>query len=98
MPADKRLSDLLLRWEELQGKGQPASVEELCREAPELLDELRRCVAALQRMKPALEVGALAPTAGGSSSARTDGSDPSTPIPPAAVPGYEILGVLGRGG
>jgi eukaryotic-like serine/threonine-protein kinase len=98
MAADERLGDLLLRWEELQARGQSVSTEELCREAPDLLDELRRCVEVLQRMKPALDVPARAETVDQSSSERTAASDPSDPVPPAAVPGYEILGVLGRGG
>jgi serine/threonine-protein kinase len=35
-------SDLLLRWQEAREEGQELSAEELCRDQPELLDELRR--------------------------------------------------------
>ena len=43
-----RVADLLLRWEELSERGEPVTPEELCRDCPELLDELRRRVRALQ--------------------------------------------------
>jgi hypothetical protein len=42
MISDPRVSDLLLEWEERQEKGSPVSVEELCRDCPHLLDEVRR--------------------------------------------------------
>lgn len=42
------IDDLLDRWEELRELGQPISAEELCREHPELLPELRRQIQALE--------------------------------------------------
>ncbi len=42
MLTEERLEDLLLRWEELQQQGRPVTAEELCRDCPELLGELRR--------------------------------------------------------
>ena len=39
--ADDRLDALLLRWEDLAEQGVLASPEELCRDCPDLLDELR---------------------------------------------------------
>src|SRR5262249_20514563 len=56
-----RVEDLLLRWEELSERGEPVSPEELCRDCPELLDELRRRVSALQDLNAAL--GGPSPTA-----------------------------------
>ena len=50
MPTVPQLPDLLLRWEELRDQGQDATPEELCRDCPEHLDELRRRIAALQAM------------------------------------------------
>ncbi len=54
MSTDSQLSDLLLEWEERHEQGSPISVEELCRDCPQLLDEVRRKVAALQAMNPLL--------------------------------------------
>jgi tetratricopeptide (TPR) repeat protein/tRNA A-37 threonylcarbamoyl transferase component Bud32 len=47
---DPRLADLLLRWEELQGTSPGPSAEELCRDCPELVEELRRRVAVLRQL------------------------------------------------
>src|SRR4051812_15896654 len=98
MAADQRLSDLLLRWEELQEKGQPASVQELCRDAPQLLDELRRCVDVLQKMDPALRGTVAAGTVNENAAASKTGPGGASLLSQAGVPGYEILGELGRGG
>jgi D-alanyl-D-alanine carboxypeptidase len=46
-----RVEDLLLRWEELSERGESVTPEELCRDCPELLDELRRRVRALQALR-----------------------------------------------
>src|SRR5262249_58811650 len=88
MSAD-RLDELLLLWEERLAQGRPATPEELCRDCPELLDELHRRVRALQALNPALETTSPPATLGdpGPSGASRGG-----------VPGYEVLGELGRGG
>ena len=75
-----RVEDLLLRWEELSERGESVTPEELCRDCPELLDELRRRVRALQALDPALDAagasrrpdaaGRLGCTAPGASRAR----------------------------
>src|SRR5262245_56669943 len=82
--ADDRLDTLLLRWEELVEQGQPAAPEDLCRDCPDLLDELRRRIRALARVQEAL--GTTAP------------GDPGPVGDVPSVPGYEIEGELGRGG
>jgi hypothetical protein len=51
MSTDPRVSDLLLRWEELCEEGRPAPLEELCRDCPDLLPELRRRVRGLLTLR-----------------------------------------------
>src|SRR5205823_10987308 len=43
-----RLVDLLLLWEDRVARGEPADPAELCRDCPELLDELRHGIADLE--------------------------------------------------
>jgi serine/threonine-protein kinase len=54
---ETRVNDLLECWEELRERGTPPSVEELCADCPELLEEVRRRIAALQAMDSALDTG-----------------------------------------
>src|SRR5262245_50033478 len=89
-----RVEELLLRWEELSERGEPVTPEELCRDCPELLDELRRRMRALQALDPAL---GSPPTAHSGVSDTAPWAAPGLPRP-TNVPGYEILGELGRGG
>jgi serine/threonine protein kinase len=109
MSTNQRLSELLLQWEELHEQGRPASVGELCRDCPELADELRRRIAVLQAMPSVL--AAPLPRAGqatlavedrhANSLTRADPNRLDVDLPPARlpeVPGYEVVGELGRGG
>ena len=41
MSHESRLLDLVVEWEERRAAGQAASPEELCRDCPELLEELQ---------------------------------------------------------
>ncbi len=96
-PVDEgRLADLLSVWQAGQDQGRDTPPAELCRDCPELAAELERRIRALRQVNH---------FAGG-----VDGSyqtaptlDSKRPVPtrqpaPVAVPGYEIHGVLGRGG
>src|SRR5690242_8562676 len=47
MSGTVRVSELLLRWEELEEGGRPVSLRDLCAGCPEVLPELRRRVRAL---------------------------------------------------
>src|SRR5438552_3460830 len=42
MSLNARVLDLLLRWEEGREQDQPVTLEELCRDCPELLPEVRQ--------------------------------------------------------
>lgn len=99
------LADLLLRWEELRDEGQNPSPEELCTKCPELTEELRRRIQVLKRMDPVLETGSKPSKANADSTsmpAFKGGNDPLAAdlLRPAqtVVPGFRILGILGRGG
>ena len=93
-----RLGDLLLHWEDLREQGRPTAPEDLCRDCPELLDELRRRIRALQDLHPALDAPPGNTTVEARSSARTTAADEPGPPRTTAVPGYEILAEVGRGG
>src|SRR5262249_48827573 len=105
---------LLLRWQEQHEQGRSLSMQELCRDCPELAGPLAERIEALRRMnalapsstrtpvvaaKPLTEPAA----APGTGTLMTLGSRP-TPTDPApagagtVVPGYEVLGELGKGG
>src|SRR4051794_12017905 len=61
---ETRLSDLLIRWEELRELGQEVSIEEYCAGHPALADELKRRIMALRAMAP-LRTGPATVTAPG---------------------------------
>src|SRR5262249_57848801 len=94
-----RVEDLLLRWEELSERGEAVTPAELCRDCPELLDEVRRRVRARRAVDQALGAAGGSPTveARASSAGTTPGGEAGPPRT-TAVPGYEIRGELGRGG
>jgi serine/threonine protein kinase/tetratricopeptide (TPR) repeat protein len=79
---DPRIVDLLLRYEESQAQGHPPTPEEVCRDCPELLDRFRQHLQGLHRANARLGLAAA-------------GAAPAS-LPD--LPGYEILGELGRGG
>ena len=93
MSGESPVSDLLLRWEECRQQGRAVSAAELCADRPELLPELQRQIRALEAMGPVLV------TTGGMATVPAAGRESTVVVPKApAVPGYEILGELGRGG
>jgi WD40 repeat protein len=98
--ADDRLTQVLVRWEELRQRGHTASAEELCRDCPDLLPAVRGRIAALESMGRWLL--AAAPSAA-ETSARADGGtgpDDFGRLSPGAEPvrGYRLVEQIGRGG
>src|SRR5262249_26268888 len=52
-----QVSDLLLEWEEAREQGRSLSPEHLCRDHPALLPELKKRIAALEKLNPWLRIG-----------------------------------------
>ena len=50
MADQTRLDELLDQWEEAREEGQELTAEELCRDCPELLDEVKRQIEALRKI------------------------------------------------
>jgi serine/threonine-protein kinase len=104
--------ELVSRWQELRRQGKTVSPEELCAGCPERLEDVKRHLQAVGAMESflGLDAGAGAPNvppappAGNGEAAEATATLPPAPAPREAttpwpvVPGYEILGELGRGG
>jgi serine/threonine protein kinase/WD40 repeat protein len=94
MPDSEAFDELLDRWEEEFEQGRELSPEELCRDHPDYLDSARKYIRALKA------VGSGAAETGPSTEG--EGTLPGAPTSPRhgqpAIPGYEIIGELGRGG
>ncbi|HEY8505849.1 MAG TPA: serine/threonine-protein kinase, partial [Gemmataceae bacterium] len=85
------IDELLLRWEEALETDRPVSATELCRDRPELLGELQRRIALLQKVDGLLDLRR-------STAELSGGPHPEPPAPWPTVPGHEILGEVDRGG
>jgi serine/threonine protein kinase/predicted negative regulator of RcsB-dependent stress response len=95
MENDRRVQELLTRWEEGHRRGQPLTPEELCADTPELLPEVRRRCATILPPPP--------PEPGGTTTLPT--LPPSSPDPGdhpeslgASGVRYSRLAVLAEGG
>jgi tetratricopeptide (TPR) repeat protein len=104
------VSELVQRWARERKQGLAVTVEELCAATPELLGEVRERIEALRSMERLLGLSAEIPKTAGPDSipasdqatdswatmaAATSATSARTPV---QVPGYEVLGELGRGG
>src|SRR5262245_55997618 len=104
-----QLQDLMLRWQEVRQQGGCPAADELCASHPELLEELRRQVRAIESMEAILgmapgqdeaarpRVGSEWPDGERAVPCRPCNPDASA-VEQVAIPGYEILGVLDHGG
>jgi hypothetical protein len=92
MSTTEQVSELLLLWEELRDEGKSVSVEELCRDYPELTDVVRGRIRALEAVYRV--PNGLARQA----ETQAEGQGELRFLEPRAVPGYEILELLGHGG
>ncbi|MFO0841745.1 MAG: protein kinase [Gemmataceae bacterium] len=92
MSESRTVHRLLSAWEARRDQGEDVPAEELCRDRPELLEQVRGHIEALKAFD---EVGK---THDASQTIAANG--PAAPAGPRlpAVPGHEILGELGRGG
>jgi hypothetical protein len=85
---EARLSELVIRCEELHRQGRTVSAADLCADCPELLEDLQERLRVLRDLGPLLDT-----------STEIDRTDPSGVVAGGwAGEDYEILGELGRGG
>jgi WD40 repeat protein len=91
------LDELLSRWQQLQDAGHAVSLEELCADRPHALEALRNHLQAVASMTAFLGL-ADAPAGRGDTSSATGPPAANGRAAPRSVPGYEVLGELGRGG
>jgi hypothetical protein len=94
MPATGPIRILLDRYLDLRSRGEPVAAEDICRDAPELLADLRREIVALELMASTGELTQVTARGAPAVSPSTD----FTLSPGPAVGGYELLAELGRGG
>jgi serine/threonine protein kinase len=91
---ESALADLVSLWQRRRAEGKPATPTELCRDCPELLPELERRIAVLERMADLAD--------GKQETLTLDTLGPLQTVPGSAgwpeIPGYEILDEVGRGG
>lgn len=95
MALDPRIIELVIRYEELREQGRPATPEDLCRDCPELLDELRKNLLGLQEVDQLVQAPDAADYRTVSLVPRPDGPG-GDHLP--RVEGYEVLEELGAGG
>jgi WD40 repeat protein len=92
------VDELVLLWRERRAGGETVTPEELCAGRPDLAAPLRQRISDLERMEALLGVGATV-TAWPNGAEKTLAAPPGVPVPAAlGIPGYEVLGLLGRGG
>lgn len=93
MVLDPQIADLLLRWEQLRAQGQIVTPAELCRDCPDLIDDLVDGLRSLQTTFHTLH-GTPQEPIGSATSAQARPVLAGLP----AIGDYQVLGELGHGG
>jgi serine/threonine protein kinase len=83
MDTDPRVSELLLRWQELRQQGQIVTAGELCADCPELAGELQRCMETVDHWEQFLD---------------TSDEEEAPESVPASFGKYRLVRALGGGG
>jgi WD40 repeat protein/tRNA A-37 threonylcarbamoyl transferase component Bud32 len=96
MSDEELLAEMLTVWRREAERGRDMATTDLCRDRPDLAVELEARIRALRRMDN-LNHHEDRTITGTPLDAQARGSPPSGP-PGPVVPGYELLGELGRGG
>jgi len=99
MSHESQLLDLVVAWEELRSAGRVATPEILCQDCPELLEELRGCLAAMAGIDAILNVPAGAdPQLTCALAGPPPDCDRAGLAARPVFPGYEIIEEIGHGG
>jgi serine/threonine protein kinase len=97
MPTSEHIDELLLRWEAARQEGKDLTATDLCRDCPQLADEVRRRIHAVLAMEGVLGVNVFSPNR-----TRPLAGEPTTQTATddvlPEIPGYEILRVVDEGG
>src|SRR4051812_3161109 len=107
MTVDARVGQLVERWQSLQARGEDTSVEDLCRDCPELLDDLRRALhepsdagSEVDTARTSMpEAGAEAIASGDATEGLFDFFDPPRgPGEIGRLGPYQVIRLIGSGG
>jgi predicted Ser/Thr protein kinase len=96
MPANEKIDELMLLWEDARGQGREVSAAELCADCPELADELDQRIRAVVEMERVLGVRDFASPRTVLVGGEGNGEHTAEPLP--TIPGYEVVRVIGQGG
>jgi formylglycine-generating enzyme required for sulfatase activity/tRNA A-37 threonylcarbamoyl transferase component Bud32 len=99
MRTPSQLEALLERWIEAQEQGQSLTIEELCRDCPEMREQVQHHISSWQAQLPSETLAAPGPPGDGEVTpfAPTFPTHEATPSTPPDVPGFKMLDELGRG-
>jgi WD40 repeat protein len=101
MSSETQLDALLSRWQQRQAQGEELSATELCRDCPELIAAIEPYLQALRHMQQMQQMARAEPATLRGVSFPSESAAPLADREARAaptVPGYDILGELGRGG